>query len=138
MSVTATLPPAYAFYAGLAGGGCVVLAQFVQVHDHNRWPWADSNVKLYLATAIARLLLGGGAAGGLALTGQISGLGGAFVVGVGAPVIIARLLANVGGSNEVVPTRAQRANGKSATLNIDNDIVDRLSGRADDESSTSR
>lgn len=76
---------------GAFGGALVSLAVFFTlVNTRHDWPWkaeGGPTVRVYLAGEAARVLLGSGAAWGLASTDELGPLA-AIIVGAGAPAII--------------------------------------------------
>lgn len=94
MAVLEAVPTAHALYTGLFGGSCVVLVQLAQASESHQWPWREGGFRKYVIASAARLVLGAGMAIMMAKSGQISGLGGAFVIGISAPVVVSRIVAS--------------------------------------------
>jgi hypothetical protein len=82
-----------ALWLGLAGASAVVLTQIVIAGERHAWPWEANKLRYFVVSSVARLLLGCGLAALFQMSHQISGIFGALFVGVGAPVIVSRLLA---------------------------------------------
>lgn len=87
------LTTAQALWLGLAGASAVVLTQIVIAGERHAWPWEANKLRYYIVSSVARLILGCGLAALFQMSHQISGIFGALFVGVGAPVIVSRLLA---------------------------------------------
>ncbi|GIG93179.1 hypothetical protein Pen02_81150 [Plantactinospora endophytica] len=85
---------------GLAGGFVVEALNLVaSIRQQRMWPWqvpGEIGATLYLSCTLLRLAVSTIVAGALGADGQVSGAAGAFLIGVGAPLIIRAALAQIG------------------------------------------
>ncbi|GIG93189.1 hypothetical protein Pen02_81250 [Plantactinospora endophytica] len=85
---------------GLAGGFVVEALNLVaSIRQQRTWPWqvpGEIGATLYLICSLLRLAVSTIVAGALGADDQVSGAAGAFLIGVGAPLIIRATLAQIG------------------------------------------
>jgi hypothetical protein len=93
------------------GGLAVELAEFYGVlQRHKTWPWhltGEPGRAIFLVAVAIRIVLGGGLAWGLGISGEVSGAIGAITTGVTAPLVLDQLGRRLSSRAESAPLTAQ-------------------------------